>query len=65
MAHYIIDNHGHGFIFYQCSNCGAFFDEMNRKPRTHSCIVCKAKINPDENVYKTVDEKEHRLMKKD
>lgn len=65
MAHYIIDNHGHGFIFYQCSNCGAFFDETNRKPYTYSCAKCGVTINPDENVYKTVDEKMHKKIKKD
>lgn len=47
MAHWIIDDHGFGGQYYQCSECGTTFyyapDDI--------CPHCGAEINDDENEY--------------
>lgn len=52
MAHWIIDDHGFGGMFYTCSKCGATYcDIFNDVGGEERCPDCNSLINDDENVY--------------
>ena len=52
MAHWIIDDHGFGGMFYRCSECGAIYcDIFSDVGGEEECPNCSSPIDEDANVY--------------
>ena len=52
MAHWIIEDLGFGGCWYQCSDCGASFNDLYRRVSSIGpCPSCGAPIDIDEDVY--------------
>lgn len=51
MAHWIIDDHGFGGVYYTCSACGKTRNDLYHDVPDDICPDCGEPINDDENEY--------------
>lgn len=59
MAHWIIEDHGFGGLYYKCSKCrGGWWDIFKKVSLEEKCPNCGVAIDEDETEY--IDEKSAR-----
>lgn len=59
MAHWIVDDHGFGGVYYRCSDCKEMWCDIysNVSTSNETCPNCGASMNEDATVYVEVKKK--------